>query len=304
MGVFSELGIWTIGRLGACIAHPVDPVDCGSNTMSANALDVSNDGLATITFFEGMVLKSYKDAVGIWTVGIGHTAAAGPPIPRADLTITKEAAFNVLRGDCKITDEGIERLVRTDLEQYEFDALMSLTINIGVGGFGKSSVLRHLNAGNRLAAADSMLLWDKAGGRVLKGLTRRREKERNLFLTGIYPAIWDLTTTIPVDQGGTNPVMSSILLKKGVDAIKAVKALQTNLNALKAEPKLVVDGDFGDKTYDAVVAFQKTHSLKVDGKAGVATRTAILRAMTVRGLRQQAQETHLLPGQRVDAILA
>lgn len=271
---------------------------------NVNELDISNNGLATITFFEGMVLKSYRDSVDIWTVGIGHTAMAGPPNPRMGFIISKAEAYNILRDDCRDTDAGIERLVKKELAQYEFDALMSMTINIGVTALGKSGVLKHLNAGDRLKAADSMLLWNKAGGRVLKGLTKRREKERKLFLTGIYPAKWDLATTKPIESGGIEPVVSSVLLYKGIDAIATVKALQTNLNLLKASPQLVVDGDFGDNTEKAVIAYQRTHDLKPDGKAGPATRTAILHTLTVRGLQAMAQETHLLPGQRVDTVTA
>ena len=71
------------------------------------------------------------------------------------------------------------------LHQHEYDAFLSLAYNIGPGAFAKSSALRKFNEGDKRGAADAILLWNKAGGRVLAGLTRRREAERALFLSQV-----------------------------------------------------------------------------------------------------------------------
>jgi lysozyme len=152
---------------------------------------VNAAALDLIKEFEGLRLDAYQDSVGVWTIGYGTTAAAGLGIePRAGQRITQaEAEWYLQKGVNKFADS-IFPYFNAPLNQNQFGACVSLAYNIGPGAFKKSSVLRHINAGNMEKAADSFLLWNKAGGVKLKGLVRRRAAERALFLTptGKIPA--------------------------------------------------------------------------------------------------------------------
>lgn len=134
--------------------------------------------------FEGLRLKAYKDAVGVWTIGYGTTAAAGLGIdPKAGMFITEAEAESLLAEGLERFAASIRPKITAPINDNEFGAFLSLAYNIGPGAFSKSSALRKFNAGDKAGAADAILLWNKAGGKVLAGLTRRRGRERELFLT-------------------------------------------------------------------------------------------------------------------------
>jgi lysozyme len=141
-------------------------------------------GRAFIGRHEGLRLSAYRDAAGIWTIGYGHTAAAGPPVPVAGLTITAAEADAILGRDLARFEAAVARLVTAALSQDEFDALVSFAFNVGEGALGRSTLLKKLNAGDRAGAAVEFGRWNKAGGRVLAGLTRRRAEERAMFEGG------------------------------------------------------------------------------------------------------------------------
>jgi lysozyme len=134
---------------------------------------------------EGLRLQAYlptKDDK--WTIGYGHTKTA-----HAGMVITEERAEQLLRQDIAWVEDVIAKYVKVKITQNQYDALASLIFNIGEGNFAKSSVLRELNEGNYEAAADAFRMWNKQRSKttgklnVLKGLTKRREEERNLFLS-------------------------------------------------------------------------------------------------------------------------
>ena len=130
-----------------------------------------------------MRARAYQDSVGIWTIGVGHTAAAGPPKPRRGMILTDDEIDNILRHDLVRYEDTVERVLKgIKLKQHEFDALVSLCFNIGEGNFAKSSVVRFIKAGNKAVAADKFLLWNKAGGKIIRGLVERRKRERLRFL--------------------------------------------------------------------------------------------------------------------------
>ena len=151
-------------------------------------MKTSARGVDLIKSFEGLELEAYRDAVGIWTIGYGHTAAAGAPRPAAGLVISEEEATEILARDLRQYEAAISRTLKRVPTQNQFDAMVSLCYNIGEGAFAGSSVIRYFNAGDFEMAAERFLLWNKAKGRELKGLTRRREAERKLFLDGVAPA--------------------------------------------------------------------------------------------------------------------
>jgi lysozyme len=136
-------------------------------------------GIDLIKQFEGLRLTAYQDMVGVWTIGYGHT---GPDV-KPGLTITQQRAEQLLINDLVQFERGVNDLVTVQINQNQFDALVSFTYNLGVGSLQKSTLLRLLNAGSYQPAADEFPRWNRAGGNVVAGLARRRYAERQLFLT-------------------------------------------------------------------------------------------------------------------------
>ncbi|HCD8148782.1 TPA: lysozyme, partial [Enterobacter hormaechei] len=133
--------------------------------------------------FEGCKLTAYQDSVGVWTIGYGWTQPVdGKPI-RAGMTIKQETAERLLKTGLVRYESDVSRLVKVGMTQGQFDALVSFTYNLGARSLSTSTLLRKLNTGDYAGAADEFLRWNKAGGKVLNGLTRRREAERALFLS-------------------------------------------------------------------------------------------------------------------------
>ncbi|HAV2174444.1 TPA: lysozyme [Enterobacter cloacae] len=146
-------------------------------------MQTSEKGIAVIKQFEGCKLTAYQDSVGVWTIGYGWTQPVdGKPI-RAGMTIKQETAERLLKTGLVSFESDVSRLVKVGLTQGQFDALVSFTYNLGARSLSTSTLLRKLNAGDYAGAADEFLRWNKAGGKVLNGLTRRREAERALFLS-------------------------------------------------------------------------------------------------------------------------
>jgi lysozyme len=143
---------------------------------------INKDGLDLVKHFEGFHPKAYKDPVGIWTIGYGHTGLVhrdGTVFPGR--TITKAEGEELLKYDMGVFEKRVRELVKVPLNDNEFSALVSFDFN--TGGLAKSTLLKKLNEGDRMGAANEFLRWDKAGGKTLAGLTRRRKSERNLFLS-------------------------------------------------------------------------------------------------------------------------
>ena len=149
-----------------------------------NHMQLSTNGFNLLAELEGVVLNPYKDSVGIPTIGIGSTYYEdGTKVTMKDKAITKERAIQLAKNVVKSFEARVNKSIIVPMTQNQFDAMVLLCYNIGESGFARSSVVRNFNAGNLQKAADSFLLWNKAGGKVSKGLTNRRKKERNLFLT-------------------------------------------------------------------------------------------------------------------------
>lgn len=142
-------------------------------------MKISQKGVNLIKEFEGLELKAYKDAVGIVTIGYGST---GPHVSMGQ-TVTQAEAEALLMKDVSRFEIGVEQLVKVPLNQNQFDALVSFAFNLGLGNLGSSTLLRKLNSKDYVGAANEMLRWNKAKGKVLKGLTRRRVAEKALFLS-------------------------------------------------------------------------------------------------------------------------
>lgn len=142
-------------------------------------MNTSQAGIDAIKDYEGVRLKAYDDGVGVWTIGVGHTKG----VRRGDV-ITMDQVDEFLRADLEDAEQTVNDRVTVPLTQSQFDALVSFVFNVGSGAFSSSTLLKKLNAGDYDGAADEFLRWNKAGGRVLVGLTKRRISERMMFLTG------------------------------------------------------------------------------------------------------------------------
>lgn len=142
-------------------------------------MKISKKGLDLIKQFEGLELKAYKDSVGVVTIGYGST---GPHVSMG-MVITQEQAESLLKQDVSRFEKGVSDLVKVPLNQNQFDALVSFSFNLGLGNLKSSTLLRKLNSLDYVGTANEFPRWNKAGGVVLKGLTRRREAEKALFLS-------------------------------------------------------------------------------------------------------------------------
>jgi lysozyme len=140
---------------------------------------INHAGLELIKLFEGVILVAYRDAVGIPTIGYGHTKGV-----KLGQKITAAQAEALLAEDLHIFEDGVEpALGAAETTDNQFAAMVSLAFNIGLTGFKQSSVRWYHALGNREMAQKKFALWNKAGGKVLAGLTRRRAAEAALYGT-------------------------------------------------------------------------------------------------------------------------
>jgi len=140
-------------------------------------MQISDSGIMLIKNFVGLRLTAYQCSAHVWTIGYGHTAGVKP----GD-TITEGQAEQFLRDDLDQFEAAVYRLVNVTLSQHQFDALVSFTFNLGEGNLKNSTLLKKLNAGDYSGAAEEFPRWNRADGRVVEGLTRRRLAERDMFL--------------------------------------------------------------------------------------------------------------------------
>lgn len=145
---------------------------------------VNNATIALIKKFEGCKLTAYQDVVGVWTIGYGTTANAGVGVdPHDGMRITQQEAEVLLHKTIDNFAPAVASRITAPVSSNEFGACLCLAYNIGLGAFSKSTVLREINAGNKGKAAEAFKMWNKAGGKVVKGLVNRRAAEADLFLT-------------------------------------------------------------------------------------------------------------------------
>ena len=139
-------------------------------------------GLALIKQFEGLRLDAYICPAGVPTIGYGTTKVNGQSV-KVPSTITESQANNYLQSDVKTFEQAVNSAVTVPVTQNQFDALVSFTYNLGPGNLRSSTLLKKLNAKDYAGAADEFPKWNKSGGKELAGLTRRRNAERDLFLS-------------------------------------------------------------------------------------------------------------------------
>lgn len=221
-------------------------------------MKTSENGINLIKKFEGCQLKAYKCAAGVWTIGYGHTAGV-----KSTDTITEMQAENYLKTDLENFEAKVEKYnSKYSWNQNEFDALVSFAYNIG-----NIDQLTANGTRERYTIAEKILCYNKAGGEVLYGLTKRREAERELFLTKVAP-VQPISATIQ-GEGTIRAVQQWLNMEYG--------ARISNCTAC-GKAKLLTDGIFGDKTKAALTLALQIwvntfgHTLAVDGIFGEKTK--------------------------------
>jgi lysozyme len=150
------------------------------NTRNMEPKKINSKGLELVKHFEGWYPVAYKCPAGVWTIGYGHTKTARP-----GMRITEAQGDELLKMDMAESENFVQRYVKVPLNQDEFDALVAFTFNVGGGALQKSTLLSLLNQGNYDAVPAQLDRWNKAGGKVLPGLVRRRRAEGKLFSSGV-----------------------------------------------------------------------------------------------------------------------
>lgn len=216
------------------------------------SMRTSAAGRKAIAGHEGNVLTAYQDSVGVLTIGVGHTSAAGPPTVKKGMKITAAESDEILSRDLAGVEADVNKLVKVPLSQSQFDALVSLVFNIGGTSFRKSTLLRKLNAGDYAGAADQFRVWDMGtvnGKKVrIKGLTTRRADERKLFLSE------------PVKASPVAPAADAEAAKGRTDAV-TVRVVQERLKELGYTEVGTADGKLGKLTKTAILAFKNENDV-------------------------------------------
>ncbi len=139
-------------------------------------MKISQEGLSLIKKFEGCELEAYKCAADVWTIGYGSTKG----VKEGD-TLTQEEADKLLLKDVEVFEKAVNDAVKVAMVQCQFDALVSWTFNLGAGSLNSSTMLKKLNNREFDEVPSQIKRWNKAGGKVLQGLIRRREAEALLY---------------------------------------------------------------------------------------------------------------------------
>lgn len=139
-------------------------------------MKISQEGLSLIKKFEGCEYNSYKCAANVWTIGYGHTEG----VKEGDL-VSQQEAEKLLEKDVEVFEKAVNDAVEVPISQSQFDALVSWTFNLGSGSLNSSTMLKKLNNQEYDEVPAQIKRWNKACGKVLQGLVRRREAEALLY---------------------------------------------------------------------------------------------------------------------------
>lgn len=148
-------------------------------------MKLNKEGYLLITKFEGLSLKPYLDSIKVPTIGYGNTYYTdGKRVTLLDKEITKEVAFDVFKEVANRFGKRVDELVTSNINQNQYNALVSFAYNVGTGNFASSTLLKKVNKNpNDLTIKDEFLRWNKAGGKVINGLTNRRNEEANIYFS-------------------------------------------------------------------------------------------------------------------------
>ena len=208
---------------------------------------MSKAGLALLKDFEGCRLVAYQCPAGEWTIGYGFTVGVMP----GD-TMTQEQCDARLKNEIKQYESAVFAATEGDCTQSEFDALVSFAWNVGTAGMQKSSVIKAHNRGDKQAAARAFLMWNRAGGKIISGLSRRRAAEAALYLADDeafdpMPQVVDppkpMTSSTTVIAGGTAAIATATQIADAVGKLKgSVSGLEAWLIPTLAVVALIAIG--------------------------------------------------------------
>ena len=232
-------------------------------------MDISEPGIAMLEAEEGVVLRAYRCPAGVWTIGAGLTAASGVVTPRAGMVITPDEASALL---AKALEKNYEPAVDRAMwpgrpVQHEFDA--GVMFHFNTGAIGRASWVKAWITDNADAARRGLMAWNKGGGKVLPGLVKRREREADLLLKGVYTPVKARRAAV------TAHGPARIALPLSAAEFSAARAALAGLGyAVGTDPIRI--------TAQAVRSFQRDHDLTVDGILGRATLSTLQRRIDAR----------------------
>lgn len=240
-------------------------------------MQTSAKGVAALEQEEGVVLRAYRDVVGVLTIGAGLTAASGVIKPKVGVVITRAEATALLQKALRGRYEPAVEMAMTRTDkmpverplQHEFDAGVSFHWNCGT--IGKATWVKLWKArAHHMAIRASLMQWNKGGGKVIPGLTHRREREAAMLLVGAYPFIARASDpSAPLGHAKWGLAMTG----------EAIEALRDGLRVLGYDPGRVVNA----VEASAVRKFQADHGLTVDAIIGRATLSTLQRRLDARG---------------------
>ena len=149
-------------------------------------MNVSERAIKLIKHHEGVRNRPYRCPAGLWTVGVGHLIGDGKSLPESwNRIFTQEEINAILKKDLLRFEKGLTKLLpNVKLKQHEFDSIISFCFNLGLGCFQRSTIRQALLRGDKEVAMESLVKYCRAGGKILKGLQKRRLDEKQLFLYG------------------------------------------------------------------------------------------------------------------------
>ena len=217
---------------------------------------------------EGFVSTAYLCPAGVLTIGYGHTSAAGAPAVTRGMKITKAEALTILRRDlAKFHARADRALVGHDEGHVEGGGT---SFDFNTGRIHNATWVKRFIANDNRGAEASLLTWNKGGGKVLRGLVRRRQEEAGVIFRDVWPA----------DVSGVITTVDDIVDKSESVDLKEVESYQDALRKL-GYYKDNVDGIAGPKTKEAVKSFQRDNPpMLVDGIVGPATRATLSRRLS------------------------
>lgn len=193
-------------------------------------------GLSHIMQWEGKRLVAYPDVAGIWTIGYGHTTAAGIPRVREGMRISDKEAEDILKDDLRKFENRVNSLVKVQLTDNQFAVLVSFDFN--TGALHKSTLLKKLNAGDYDAVPAELMKWVNAGGKRVQGLVNRRAAEAGLWAKGEFVSSNTVEATRAVPKkdvaviGGTGLAGASAAIGPAIpDVVDAVSSQRDELTS-------------------------------------------------------------------------
>jgi len=175
---------------------------------------INETGLAHIKKWEGLRTKAYLDSGGTWTIGYGHTSAAGAPKVYKDMVISENQANEILARDLRRFEAAVVRHVTVALNENQFAALVSFCYNIGEAAFKRSQLVRKLNQGDYDCVPAELAKWVHAKGKRIQGLVNRRAAEAGLWAKGSFVT----SNSAPCQLREENPYLKPEVIAPGLGA--------------------------------------------------------------------------------------